>query len=88
MLKKIKFICLIAGILTFVITAIIAHFWRPFSYAESGVIILRDLSFIFTAMLLQTIQNRENNKLIATYIGKIVVVVVTLIQILWEAISR
>lgn len=88
MLKKIKLICLIAGILTFVITVIIAHFWRPFSYAESGVMILIIFSFILTALLLQTIQNREKNKPKSIYIGKIVVVVIAYIDMLFEIIPR
>lgn len=88
MIKKAKQICLWAGILILVITAIIANVWRPLSNIESGIVIFFSFSFIITAMLLQTIQNRDKNIYPSLFIVKLFAVIFTYLNMLWETVSR
>ncbi len=88
MIKKAKRICLWAGIVILVITAIIANVWRPLSNIESGIVVFFSFSFIITAMLLQTIQNRDKNIYPSLFIGKLIAVIFTYLNMLWETVSR
>jgi len=64
MVKKIIFASWSIGFLLIIVCAIIAQY-RPFTSLESGVVIFLFSILSLTAMLLQTLKNRDINHVIS-----------------------